>query len=232
MPNRIKRVVITGPVAVGKTTLIRTITRNQFVDTERLATDITKMLKPKTTVGMDFGRFQIDNNFIFHLYGTPGQSRFDFMWDFLISTADAYVLLVRADRFEQLSNARKIMNFMNQRTRVPMLIGLTNYSAKNSLSKEIITENLGYKNSKDRASFIEVDPQNFTEVKNLLNILYRQIQTNSVTKSRPNFLTKSNRPQNRSELYKKSLQNQKSRRTNRATSRTPKYTPLFGDLNF
>ena len=50
-----------------------------------------------------------------HLYGTPGQSRFDFMWDILIRKAHAYILLVAAHRPREFRQRVRIINFMNQR---------------------------------------------------------------------------------------------------------------------
>ena len=40
-------------------------------------------IKSQTTVAMDFGRITIDDELILYLFGTPGQRRFDFMWEIL-----------------------------------------------------------------------------------------------------------------------------------------------------
>ncbi len=52
------RVVVTGSVGAGKSTLIRTISEIEVVDTDRQATDETALMKQKTTVAFDFGRVQ------------------------------------------------------------------------------------------------------------------------------------------------------------------------------
>ncbi|KAM3099420.1 hypothetical protein ACKFKF_14905 [Phormidesmis sp. 146-12] len=44
-----------------------------------------------------------------HIYGTLGQSRFDFMWDLLIRKAHAYIVLVPAQRPEAFRQARQIL---------------------------------------------------------------------------------------------------------------------------
>jgi signal recognition particle receptor subunit beta len=88
------RLVVTGTVGAGKSTFIRSVSEIAVVDTDRRATDATAELKKKTTVAMDFGRLQFAPGMALHLYGTPGQSRFDFMWDILIRKAHAYILLV------------------------------------------------------------------------------------------------------------------------------------------
>jgi signal recognition particle receptor subunit beta len=106
----IMRLVITGPVGAGKSTFIRSVSEIQVVDTDRRATDETKDLKDKTTVAFDFGRLQFSPDMALHLYGTPGQSRFDFMWDILIHKAHAYMVLVPANRPSEFRYARRIIN--------------------------------------------------------------------------------------------------------------------------
>jgi signal recognition particle receptor subunit beta len=47
---------------------------------------------------MDFGRITLDAGLILHLFGTPGQRRFWFMWDDLIHGAIGAVVLVDTRR--------------------------------------------------------------------------------------------------------------------------------------
>ncbi|MBD2103575.1 ATP/GTP-binding protein [Leptolyngbya sp. FACHB-261] len=124
--SQILRVVITGPVGAGKSTYIETTSEIEVVRTERQAcTPATRRLKPETTVAMDFGRITLNPRMAVHLYGTPGQMRFDFMWDLLIQRAHGYVLLVAAHRPAQFETARYIHRFMSERTLSPCVIGLT-----------------------------------------------------------------------------------------------------------
>src|SRR5664280_432673 len=75
------KIVVTGPSAAGKTTLIRTISEITVLSTEHDVTDETRSVKAETTVAMDFGRITIDRELV--LFGTPGQDRFDFIWEIL-----------------------------------------------------------------------------------------------------------------------------------------------------
>ncbi len=47
---------------------------------------------------MDFGRITIDRDLILYLFGTPGQTRFWFMWDELVRGAIGAVVLVDTRR--------------------------------------------------------------------------------------------------------------------------------------
>jgi uncharacterized protein len=140
----IMNLVITGTVGAGKTTFIRSVSEIEVVDTERKATDKVADLKQNTTVSMDFGTLQFGPEMAVHIYGTPGQTRFDFMWEILIERAHAYVLLIAAHRPSEFHHARRIMNFMNQRAQIPMIIGITHSDCENAWKSEDIALALGY----------------------------------------------------------------------------------------
>ncbi|RUM94169.1 MAG: GTP-binding protein [Thiothrix sp.] len=89
-----KKIIVTGPVGAGKTTAIQTISDIQMVNTDEKASDITKAKKPRTTVAMDYGYVNLGEHERVHLYGTPGQKRFDFMWEVLSEGALGLILLL------------------------------------------------------------------------------------------------------------------------------------------
>mgnify|MGYP000659282867 CR=1 FL=1 len=88
------KIIFTGPVGAGKTTAITTISDIAPISTEETATDETKEKKELTTVAMDYGSIRLDNNEILHLYGTPGQERFSFMWDLLVDGSIGVIILL------------------------------------------------------------------------------------------------------------------------------------------
>lgn len=160
----IMRLVVTGPVGAGKSTFIRSVSEIEVVDTDRRATDDTLLLKKKTTVAFDFGRLQFGPEMALHLYGTPGQSRFDFMWDILIRKAHAYILLVAAHRPHEFRDARRILKFMQQRSRVPMIIGLTHTDCPNAWESDNIRIALGYLNPESSPLIVAVNPNEAASV--------------------------------------------------------------------
>jgi hypothetical protein len=164
-------VVVTGPVGVGKSTFVRTFTETEVVDTERLATDETSLLKKKTTVAFDFGMRVLAQKMNLHLYGTPGQSRFDFMWDMLIRRANAYILLVPTNRSGDFQYARQILSFMNQRTQIPMIIGMTCTERLGICSQENIMLALGYTRAQNRPPIVTVNPRDRSSVVEALMVL-------------------------------------------------------------
>ena len=78
------KMVVTGPFSAGKTEFIQSVSEIDVVSTERkISSAAERSVKESTTVAMDFGRITVDEDLVLYLFGTPGQKRFDFMWEIL-----------------------------------------------------------------------------------------------------------------------------------------------------
>lgn len=120
------KVVFTGPVGSGKTTAIQTLSDIEVVQTEAAASDTVRLLKPATTVAMDYGLMKRANGDKVHLYGTPGQKRFDFMWDILTRDALGLVLLINAKAPDPVHDLRQFCNaFRPFIERNDLVVGVT-----------------------------------------------------------------------------------------------------------
>lgn len=116
------KLVVSGPVGAGKTTFVQTLSETAVVATEAEATeDIGKAL---TTVAFDFGTLNLDGQEL-HIYGTPGQDRFNFMWDVLCDGALGLVMLVAGDRPQDFVHARNILEYITSRFPLPFVLGVT-----------------------------------------------------------------------------------------------------------
>jgi hypothetical protein len=94
------KMVVTGPFNAGKTEFIRSVSEIDVVSTERKISSDAERVKDQTTVAMDFGRISIDENLVLYLFGTPGQRRFDFMWEILSEGMLGFVVMVDSARPE------------------------------------------------------------------------------------------------------------------------------------
>ncbi len=110
MSTKHKKIIFTGPVGAGKTTAIQAMSDIPIVSTNEEASDMTKNRKSQTTVAMDYGRINIGEGEKIHLYGTPGQERFSFMWDILTKGALGLILMLDNSR----DNPQQDLKFYTQ----------------------------------------------------------------------------------------------------------------------
>ena len=122
--SRSVKIVVTGPFGAGKTSLIQTISEIDVLSTEKAVTDEGSAQKRNTTVAMDFGRLSIDKDLALYLFGTPGQKRFDFMWEILAEGMLGFVVMVDASRDESLSEAAEILRFFRDTADVPYVVAV------------------------------------------------------------------------------------------------------------
>lgn len=88
------KLIIAGPVTAGKSTAIRTISDIGPISTDVPTSDSVSILRPRTTVAMDYGELALGDGRKLRLYGTPGQRRFDFMSKILCRGALGLVVLI------------------------------------------------------------------------------------------------------------------------------------------
>lgn len=82
------KIVVFGSFGAGKSTLIKTLDpTSKHIE--------ANCAGGTTTVALDFGRMQDETRYI-HIYGTPGQERFEFAREIIATGMDGAVLLVDA----------------------------------------------------------------------------------------------------------------------------------------
>lgn len=116
------KMVVTGPFNAGKTQFIQTVSEIDVVATERKITSRRKVLKETTTVAMDFGRITVDEELVLYLFGTPGQKRFDFMWEILSEGMLGFIVMVDSTRPETFREARTILETFRAYAPTPYVV--------------------------------------------------------------------------------------------------------------
>lgn len=124
------KLIFAGPVGAGKTTAINVLSDKPSLNTDAAVSDGTAARKSTTTVAMDYGSLVLSDTDKLHLYGTPGQTRFRFMWELLANELAAdcagLVLLLdntRASPYRDLKYY--VQEFSNLIARKKLLIGVT-----------------------------------------------------------------------------------------------------------
>ena len=117
------KMVITGPFSSGKTEFIRAISEIDVVSTERDITSAAeRTIKEYTTVAMDFGRITVDDDLVLYLFGTPGQRRFDFMWEILAEGMLGFVVMVDSTKPETFREAKSILETFRAYAPTPYVV--------------------------------------------------------------------------------------------------------------
>ncbi len=117
------KMVITGPFSSGKTQFIRSISEIDVVSTDEAVTSKGEALvKESTTVAMDFGRITVDDDLVLYLFGTPGQRRFDFMWEILAEGMLGFVVMVDSTKPETFREAKSILETFRAYAPTPYVV--------------------------------------------------------------------------------------------------------------
>ncbi len=127
------KIVVTGPFNAGKTEFIRSVSEIDVVSTERkLSNSTERMVKESTTVAMDFGRITVDDDLVLYLFGTPGQRRFDFMWEILSEGMLGFVVMVDSTRPETFREARSILETFRAYAPTPYVVAANKQDKKDA----------------------------------------------------------------------------------------------------
>ncbi|MGV6857461.1 MAG: GTP-binding protein [bacterium] len=120
------KILITGPVGSGKTTAVQQLSDIEPVSTDEIPSDDLKKIKSSTTVAMDYGLLRLGDRERVHLYGTPGQARFDFMWDILAEGGLGAILLIDSSAARPLEDLGFFIGaFYEFLNRGQLVIGIT-----------------------------------------------------------------------------------------------------------
>jgi len=168
--GRTLKVVVTGPYDAGKTTFIRTISEITVLSTER---PVSGDSSATTTVAMDFGRITVAADLALYLFGTPGQERFEFMWDILAEGMLGFVLMVDATRADGLDEARRIQDTFAELADVPHVVAINKAAGDDDAVIATVRQRLGVP---DLVPVVTCDARDRDDVKRVLVTLLRCVR--------------------------------------------------------
>ena len=73
-------------------------------------------------MAMDFGRITVGQDLVLYLFGTPGQRRFDFMWEILSEGMLGFVLMVDSTKPETFREAKRILHTFESYAHTPYVV--------------------------------------------------------------------------------------------------------------
>lgn len=176
------KILVTGPFAAGKTSLIQSISQSPVVTTEVATSGDEAEVKANTTVAMDFGTFALEGleegeetiNLL--MFGTPGQDRFRFMTDILKADVDVVTFVINAKAPESFAEAREMLVLVMNDLHVPLVIAVNR--CDNREQARAVADSLGALPSVSVIPCQLLDPASGREV--IAEVLVALLQSNDL----------------------------------------------------
>ena len=119
------KILVTGPFAAGKTSLIQSVSQTDVVSTDVVTSGDESAVKGETTVAMDFGTYELPEEGVrLLLFGTPGQPRFRFMTNILKGDVDIVAFVIDAQARHTHAAAGVEFRSLLMDLRVPAVIAV------------------------------------------------------------------------------------------------------------
>ncbi|MEV8346921.1 GTP-binding protein [Streptomyces niveus] len=143
------KILVAGPLGVGKTTAIRTLSQIPTLHTDEVMTDAAAGAddlsfvglrdKKTTTVAIDFGRLTLPGDrVVLYLYGTPGQRRFLPLWEGIAFGALGALVLVDTRRLDE---SFEVMDLIEERG-LPYAVAVNTFPDSPDYDLEIVRKKL------------------------------------------------------------------------------------------
>ncbi len=171
--TRTLKIVITGPFNAGKTQFIKTASEIKVASTDRrLTSSDERKIKKETTVAMDYGRVAIDEDTL-QLFGTPGQDRFDFMWEILAQEMHGFIVIVDSTDKNTFDEAKHLIKLFSKFEKVPYVIAANKQDRSSALPPNDIHKLLNLRSSVAVLPVVATDRHS---VRNVLNEMAEMIR--------------------------------------------------------
>lgn len=169
MQHPIKRIVLLGPMGIGKTTAIRSLCGSLTIECEVPNLDKQAHAKETTTVGLDFGEIKLDDNDTLQVYGCPGQDRYDFVREWALSLAFGAIVMVDIHSDDALEQTAALIQQSFRAPNVQSVVVLISRPASPA-QQEMFTVRLA--NYPDCAvPVLSADPRNPAQMLDTLDII-------------------------------------------------------------
>ncbi len=173
------KIIITGSFNAGKTEFIKQISEIAPITTDKPVSEKEmRDIKALTTVAMDFGRLTIDNDLVLHIYATPGQERFNFIYPILLKNAIALIILGDITDRESIKEINKYYHDFYKLKKLPAVVALTKIDKPEKLSDNEINSLLS--EVPNSVPIIKINATDKEDVKKTLLFALEQLEEEQI----------------------------------------------------
>ena len=119
---------------------------------------------------MDFGRITVDDDLVLYLFGTPGQKRFDFMWEILSEGMLGFIVMVDSSRPETFREAKGILQTFRAYAPTPYVVAANKQDKEDAWAVEDLRIALKLDSKVKMLPCVAADKETVKKV--LLELLY------------------------------------------------------------
>jgi signal recognition particle receptor subunit beta len=123
------KVVVTGPVRAGTTSLIRSVSEIAVLSTERRVAN-RENARGESVVAMDFGRITISDDLVLYLFGTPGDELDSLVGGPFTDGMIGIVVTVDVTRPTSVDQGREIIEFLERHSDAPYVVAANHMHAQ------------------------------------------------------------------------------------------------------
>jgi len=161
--SQVFKILVTGPFAAGKTSMIQAVSQTKVVSTDVATSGDESAVKSHTTVAMDFGTYSLEGDDTrLLLFGTPGQARFRFMTNILKSDVDVVAFVIDGEATDTHAAAGVELRALLRELRVPAVIAVNRCADQQTASR--LARSLGALDGEPAVPCQLVDPDSGREV--------------------------------------------------------------------
>ncbi len=131
------KILVSGPYASGKTTFVKTLCGKILTTEARVSTPGEAKIKKTTTVAFDYGKTSVDGVPVY-LFGTPGQTRFQFMWKILAYGIHGYIYMVDTSSVQEVLRARALYSYMKSIGDYPHIIAANKQDIEHAVPPQTV----------------------------------------------------------------------------------------------
>lgn len=153
------KIIVVGPFASGKTTFITSISEIGVIPVEA------------QRVGLEMGRYTVDDDLMVYLFDTPGSRRFEFAWDINYSRdLLGYVVVVNSSQPKTFPEAESMVNLFRRYSPAPFVVAANGQDVEGALSPDALQQALKQPATVKFIPCVASDPEKVKKV--LLGLMY------------------------------------------------------------